>query len=260
MQSTSYEVIPPKDKLVAFVRRIAILYSMWMVIQIILIPERCAGWMNIEFPIKILFGSTFGGSWFYSALVIATLIIFLLRKNSLLTLSVSMTAYLTFVLGKCGVPVFCIIYDKYAELLSPMFLSWPYALLWTFTGFCMASRYGLKKIVGVSLFLSLFLVPLNFIYGNCVSWLLRYVCVVMIGFCCCRYNCRMKLPYRWLRKTSTLVFMIHFYFVYLIPEQGYLLGFLSVKFIKVLLFSILLSSVIIEMAKINKMKFFKYLY
>ena len=209
-----------EKKLCHFVQRISILYFVWMGIQIALTPIRCADWLNWNFPLKVIFGTTFGGSWFYAALVISVSFVFFFREKHETLLTISIITYLTFVLGKCGIPLFCNIYDWYGENLNSMFLSWPYALLWTFTGLCLSSKYGLKKIVGISLILALILVPLNFIYGNCISWLLRYVCVAIIAFFCCKYNCRVNLPYRWLRKTSTLVFMIHFYFVYFLPEQA----------------------------------------
>lgn len=250
----------PEEKLYHFVQRISILYFVWMGIQIVLTPARCADWFNWDFPLKVIFGTTFGGSWFYAALVISVSIAFFFRKKHKALFTISIISYLIFVLGKCGIPLFCNIYDWYGENLTSMFLSWPYAMLWVFTGFCLSSQHGLKETIGISLLLALILVPLNLIYGNCISWVLRYVCVTAIAILCCRYNCSLNLPYKWLRKTSTLVFMIHFYFVYLLPEQGFLFGFISVKFLEVLSLSILMSSVIIEMAKTNKMKFLKYLY
>lgn len=59
---------------------------------------------------------------------------------------------------------------------------------------------------------------------------------------------------------STLIFMIHFYFVYLLSDCGYLLGFLSLKFVYVVFLTLITASVILYISKNKKNSFLKYLY
>ena len=54
---------------------------------------------------------------------------------------------------------------------------------------------------------------------------------------------------------STLIFMIHFYFVYLLSDCCYLLGFLSLKFVYVVFLTLITASVILYISK-NKKIFF----
>ena len=71
----------PYSLLWQFVKRILILYIVWLLIQTTFIPAKNQDIYTITFPLKMLFSSTFSGSWFYAALIVSTSIVFFFRKR-----------------------------------------------------------------------------------------------------------------------------------------------------------------------------------
>lgn len=71
----------PYSLLWKFVKKILILYIVWLLIQTTFIPAKNQDIYTITFPLKMLFSSTFSGSWFYAALIVSTSIVFFFVKE-----------------------------------------------------------------------------------------------------------------------------------------------------------------------------------
>ena len=249
-----------------FIKRISILYVVWLLVQTVLLPAKNQCIYTLQFPLKLLFSSTFSGSWFYAALIISTSIIFACRKNFGGGIFVGLMGYSVFCLGHIGVGFFSFLYEWYRLYLGEMFLSFPYALIWTALGFCLTSNKAISYVVWMFSILVILNVIL-YLSGavslhdkGLVSWTVRFAVVAFLCYVCCNFNARQNLPYKWMRNMSTLIFMIHFYFVYLLPDCGYLLGFLSLKFVYVACLTLLTACVILYVSKNKRFYFLRYLY
>ena len=256
----------PYSLLWQFVKRILILYIVWLLIQTTFIPAKNQDIYTITFPLKMLFSSTFSGSWFYAALIVSTSIVFFFRKRMGGLIFVGITSYSIFCLGHIGIGALGVFYNWYHMYLGEMFLSWPYALVWTTLGYCMTKNKAVYYILWmimslVVLDILLYLFGIAGLHGKgMMSWNVRFTVVAFLCYICCNFDAKSRLPYKWMRNMSTLIFMIHFYFVYLLSDCCYLLGFLSLKFVYVVFLTLITASVILYISKNKKISFLKYLY
>ena len=163
-----------------FVKRIVVLYVAWMFIQIILKPIFPWKMFDSGFFCKIVFGTTYPGSWFYSALIISTFIIFALHKYKIVTILIPFVVYCYFAVSQSGtIEPINTLYNWYNRNLDMMFLSFPYALIWTAIGWIMTLENKTKYVFFLSLlFVAFAAIPVFFntkplLTKGIESWILR---------------------------------------------------------------------------------------
>lgn len=249
--------------LLHFIKRIGLLYAIWFLLCLIVMPQHndiIWSWKAIT---QILMGHTFPGSWFYSAIIVSTVIVYFISKiNRLLAFVVSCIVYFYFVCIHEGL-FSSFIYSWYEDNIDQCFLSFPYAMIFTGIGALLAhylDNYKYSTLIYCNLFFIALFSSTFFLFENwqeVVSWVIRFFLVEAICIGCCSFKFTNSFDSSSLRKLSTLIFMIHFYFVYSI-EMDFVWCGINVKFFVVLFLSLLLSMAIIRLQKY--IQFLKYLY
>lgn len=248
-----------------FVKRIALLYGMWLLLNTIFMNERNAEVWRSSFFVDLFLGNTFPGSWFYSALVTGVIICFYLRKlNNYMLLVAGLSVYFWFILCKENLWHSLSMYNWYEIHIFECFLSAPYAMVWIMMGAVISefNRVERKKLLLMCNFIIIcfsimcvFLIPNGV---NCISWIIRLLLVEGLLIATTSYNVKYTLPYTTMRKMSTLIFMVHFFFLYKISHNLLLGGWLSSKFIITTTATIMLSFVIVKLS--DRYIILKYLY
>ena len=248
-----------------FIRRIAILYFVWLLINSILMYERNDEVWISSFPIQLLFGNTFPGSWFYSALVVCICLCFLIRKMDFsLVLPIGILSYWYFVLCKEELIAARTVYNWYETNISECFLSAPYALVWCAMGgvISIAADKKRKNLLGIYnicfIVLGLFSVTQLPKGTETISWMIRFFIVEILLVITAKYQIKIDLPYRVLRKMSTLIFMIHFFFLFKIKEDFVVFHCISLKFIITVVGTLIVSWTIVKLS--DRFRLLKYLY
>lgn len=249
-----------------FVKRITILYFSWFVIQIIMLPILPWNIFNSRFFSNLFFGSTYPGSWFYSALIISTCIIFFSTIKKWIPLGIGVLVYCYFAISQSNENMYIAgIYRSYNEHFNVMFLSFPYALIWTILGWVMTQQKWRVMLGGISITLALIgitiqvMVLQGFIIEGIISWVLRFYAVVILIILSCKYDVKKEMPYKRIRNISTLVFMIHFYFVHHLRFDFSIYG-ISGKFLITFCCTLIIALFILRLSQIEKFKILKYLY
>ena len=234
-----------------FTLRISTLYICWFLVNLIINFDHTK---TNNLIINLILGNTFPGSWFYSALIISTLIIFGIAKTKKIFLILfSLSIYIYIIMNFSGL---CKgnLFNWYQNNIYIVFLSLPYALIWTTIGYLINVNKN-KDLIILNIILVISFILLSLIYKSAiieiVSWYIRLILSEIIAYVCINYNLKLNLPYKYLRNMSTLIFMIHFSFLYRLPD--YYLYHINLKFFIATLFSLVASIIIIQLSK------FKYL-
>ena len=207
--------------LLHFSWRLFLLYSFWMVVQFpLVIHTRYYLSMSFlefiyNFLLDIAFRSTFHGSWFFSALVVGTWIIYFASK-----MLKDKTIWI--------VPLFVAIYIYHADELPWQYQTFWFwyqenivnpqnsflvSLFWISVGFVLANPAFVAKIENLRN---------NFIMGGlfCIAWVLSIifldlrVCMVLPLFVSFyNWNLESKPIYKMMRQSSILIFTLHFIFI-----------------------------------------------
>lgn len=246
------------DTLKRFLYRISILYSCWFFINLVINPTHTT---LTNLIVNLVFGNTFPGSWFYSALIISTLIVYFLRNlNYIYMIFISLFVYIYITLNFSHL-ISGYIFNWYQNNIYIVFLSFPYALIWTTIGFLIKKNRN-RYIIYFNIIFALSFVALYAIFKNniyeIISWYVRLILCEIIGLLCINNNINLNLPYKTLRNISTLVFMIHFSFLYIIPDD--FICNINLKFFIVSILSLLISIIIIKLSKLKYLTFLKQLY
>lgn len=143
--------------LIKFVKRLGIVYLFYFILlSPVIIPNR--GWLNLDlitgiktFLIDILFRYTFPGSWFLSALIVSTTIIFFLCKKINIWILLGIFFILHFYIYNVELlpSSYGSLYTWYEMNIRGITLSFPVALFWTTMGACFAKlniNNNIKKI------------------------------------------------------------------------------------------------------------------
>lgn len=137
-----------------FAKRLALVYLFYFILlSPVIIPNR--GWLQAGFPNglgllveDVLLRYTYPGSWFLSALIVATTIVYLLCKkiNPWILLGCFLALHL-YIFNVDKLPAFChVFYDWYETHVRTIMLSFPIALVWVAMGACLASPKVLRSL------------------------------------------------------------------------------------------------------------------
>lgn len=239
-----------------FVTRLSILYVCWFIINLIINPSHTK-FGNII--VNVILGNTFPGSWFYSALVVSTLIVFGLSKiKKIFWIIFPLCIYIYISMNFSGL-LNDGLFNWYQNNIQVVFLSLPYALVWTTIGYLLNKN---KWLIVLNAMLIISFVVLWLMYEDSVieivSWYVRLVLSELIAFFCVNYNITLKLPYKYLRNISTLIFMIHFYFLF--NTSDIFCGNINFKFFTATILSVVISIIIIKLSKMKYLSVLRRLY
>lgn len=207
-----------------FAKRLALVYLFYFILlSPVIIPNR--GWLQAGFPNglgllveDVLLRYTYPGSWFLSALIVATTIVYLLCKkiNPWILLGCFLALHL-YIFNVDKLPAFChVFYDWYETHVRTIMLSFPIALVWIAMGACLAfpkvsrSLPDLKKYTAIvwSVFVLSFI--LEYFHLLCINGLgriLMVACLIVIFY---NMDLTPSPLYKKLREYSILIFFWHF--------------------------------------------------
>lgn len=167
----------------------------------------------------LLFGTTFPGSWFLSALVVSVLLVYglsyILGKWFMFAIALLVSIY---VMGQSWLPESMHgLYDWYAgSVRKEVICSFPFALVWVSIGQLMASN-KMRECIDVmkSKGRTLLWIGIGSIYVimammNKGSWNLNYLLVPMLLVGGLTATLKPSNAYKFLRETSILMFLFHF--------------------------------------------------
>ena len=257
-----------------FLKRLFILYAFWFIATLPLTVYEKWSYIDYGFPYILwyvikdfLFSYTFAGSWFLTALIVGTLIVFILKKCLKATsLILLILALLTF------------LYVKLVAL-CPLWLQKPYLFIQTnirevveltpVTGFIwccvgcvlassdamkiISSRFGKRNIMVV--FIITYIASV-FLPNNTAFVVLPFLVLSIILLA---YIIRLEPRglYMKLRNLSILIYLLHFRLLYLriiMPANClHILYYVAVVFS-----SLLIAELILKLEKVNSFSFLKY--
>lgn len=210
------------EALLRYCKRIGILYVVWFIIDFGYIYLRKNYFDNgmdggVQLLKDVFFASTFPGSWFLSASVVALVIVWGMSRclGSWLTFVVSFSLSLYLLFHDSLPMVMQAPYNWYAETFrEQVWLSFPSALVWVSMGECFAKSHyyeawekfsrNNKKILA---FLLLIVYVFAVMFGDYVRYL--YVPLLFVLACC--VDLKDSTSYRYLRNSSILIFFSHFW-------------------------------------------------
>lgn len=263
----------PIKNLWLFEKRLLILYLIWSVIMLP-ITLRNHDYLNYGILGVLLwvkdffFDYTFLASWFFGALLVATPIVYVLRKKVFLLVFISLSLYCCFAF-----------YD-----ILPLNLKYPYELYHRYLGFpqrsflcgvvwisvgCILSKYDVMLrardlLINSRLMLmgGVFLV-VNCMLAACVwNW---FQLIGVLAFIVCFYlvlygttNSRIISICKTLRQSSIIIFCVHYPLLHIIWR--YVPNDKIIAFGLALVLSFILSFLIVQLSKTKRLQFLKYLY
>lgn len=207
-----------------FAKRLALVYLFYFILlSPVIIPNR--GWLQAGFPNglgllveDVLLRYTYPGSWFLSALIVATTIVYLLCKkiNPWILLGCFLALHL-YIFNVDKLPAFChVFYDWYETHVRTIKLSFPIALVWVAMGACLASPKVLRSlpdlkkhtaIVWSVFVLSFILEYFHLLCINGLGRILMVACLIVIFY---NMDLTPSPLYKKLREYSILIFFWHF--------------------------------------------------
>ena len=210
-----------------YCKRIGLLYIVWFVIDIGFIilrknyfqsgGENKMGTLVIQLVKDVFFASTYPGSWFLSASVMALVFVCLMSRylGSLVTFFLCLLISLYIAFHSVLPELLQIPYNWYAATFrEEVNLSFPFAMVWMSMGEIMAksSHYQKWEMFGKShkkLLAALFV--LVFLVALCGFEYTSYFIVPLIFVLACCVDLKDSKIYRYLRNSSILVFFSHFW-------------------------------------------------
>lgn len=206
-----------------FIKRLTLVYGVYFVLLLPLII-RNKGYLTMdfltflsEFAKDLFLRYTFSGSWFLSALVMATTIVYLLSKK--VTPWLILVAFFIFHLYLHNAEKLPKGYQSliiwYELNIRDIHLSFPNALVWVSLGACTVNLKMLERVskpqwlyyVGWSLFLAFFLME-YFDFGiNGLGTFLMVVCLITLFYI---MKLKPSVAFKRLREYSVLMFFWHF--------------------------------------------------
>lgn len=214
------EEISPNRSLVHFTKRLILLYTFWMVVQMPLVLHTRHYWeMDFvefvhNFLLDITLRSTFHGAWFLSALVVGVWMIYIVSKVAgdkvIWIIPFLLTMY---VYHAHELPVeYQGIWNWYNDCIVNPQNSFPVSLFWISLGYIMAN----PKVTGILKKRETGYVLMVFIAAWIVSIFridLRFLMVISLFVASFNLELEYKPVYKFMRQSSILIFILHFVFI-----------------------------------------------
>lgn len=253
--------------LLKFCKRIGILYFLWLMVYLILLPHLEPDFLNAGFVKQLFFGHTFFGSWYLSALLVGTVLMFFLSRVSYGGMIVVGCLFYCY-MGCCRehfLPIEAL-YDWYATNVKSPVCSFPSAVPHIALGaaFAAAEKKDFVKYVSMInainllFFLSMFFVSDE--YRKILFWITHFLGVELCVYLCCRCTISYQLPSLTLRRMSIIIYFSHIYFREYLPPARYLWDLFSLKFPVVLLLTLLFSYGVVRLSEKKPFTFLRYFY
>lgn len=242
-------------KLLHFIKRILLLYGGWFIIYLFITRD----FSLFYHPSFAKLFDSFYGSWFYIALVISTVIVWNMTKiNEYVSIIFGSIVYSYFVACHCGWE-YKFIYNLCNYYTNGWFLSFPYAIIFSVIGFVICDKKHYLRKIGLMncIVIILLLTTGTDIFKESVSWILRLMAVETIVIVSIKIKC--AYTYKSLRNMSVLIFMIHFY-IYHIFIKNIPLSWMNLRYVIVLVITLILSYVVLRVSRKARFTFLKYLY
>lgn len=261
--------------LVRYSKRLAILYFCWLIIDIWFVifkrpyisdgfPEGC-----LEFAKDLLFGTTFPGSWFLSALLVSVVIVYVgyrtIGKYAIVCIALLISLYVS-----------CIdllpenmrgLYEWYAtNVRQEVGLSFPSQMIWVAIGLIIGINLDnvllhKKTIYPLVIGLAIVCYVLSLFWH---SIFLKYVWVVSVCLIAFFIDLPDKPIYKRIRNYSILIFLFHFSIA---GKMSLFCSFAGdslvtnwLYYILVVVISITFAEVVLRLEKIRYLEFLKYLH
>lgn len=261
--------------LVRYSKRLAILYFCWLIIDIWFVifkrpyisdgfPEGC-----LEFAKDLLFGTTFPGSWFLSALLVSVVIVYVgyrtIGKYAIVCIALLISLYVS-----------CIdllpenmrgLYEWYAtNVRQEVGLSFPSQMIWVAIGLIIGINLDnvllhKKTIYPWVIGLAIVCYVLSLFWH---SIFLKYVWVVSVCLIAFFIDLPDKPIYKRIRNYSILIFLFHFSIA---GKMSLFCSFAGdslvtnwLYYILVVVISITFAEVVLRLEKIRYLEFLKYLH
>ena len=216
---------PDNKKIKHFIKRSAILYIVWLIIDFFYVvyrkPYIQLGFVDAisEFIKDIFLGSTFPGSWFISALVVSVVLVFYMSKyinpNLIFIVSLIISVYTLY--PEIFPARTILVYKWYETHIRPeMNLSFPFALVWISMGQLMALWYNRitsksNIYISISLIMILLSYIIDIVFNNSLTPLFtRYLSTASIFTFFLLIRLEDRSIYKRLRNYSILIFLFHF--------------------------------------------------
>jgi peptidoglycan/LPS O-acetylase OafA/YrhL len=259
-----------------YVKRLALLYAFWFILLSPLTFLRknyfasgfTTGLMGLFKD--VILGSTFNGSWFFSALVVAVLIIYYLNKLFDRKIIFLFTIIIN-VLIRLHTQIESVdsIYNWYLTNIVNLENSFWISLMWVSLGSLFAcdrqfyyiqhsqeNASGVRKICGIIFMLA-------FAFAGIIQY--RFCLVYIMVPCCILYAFNFDIPpkniYKIMRNISILIFIIHFVVIVMFRNLFVNVDFLQHglgQFVIVLPITLLISYIILKLKEVRYFHWLKY--
>lgn len=263
----------PLKNLWIFEKRLFILYLIWSLIMLPITLRNhdyiSYGIMGLFLWIKdFLFDYTFLASWFFGALLVATPLVYIIRKYLVFLIVVSMTLYGCFEFYDLLPPVMKCPFEMYHRYLGYPQRSFLCGIIWISVG-CILSREGILPLAR-----NLLLTNRSMLSGGGILLMIiilascqwgRLQLMGVLAFTICFYlvlydatSSNINSFCKTLRKSSVIIFCVHYPLLHvmwrIVPDEKVL------AFGWALVLSIILSFFIVQLSKTKHLKFLQYLY
>lgn len=253
--------------LLKFCKRLGVLYFVWLLVYLVFTPHREPDFFHAGFFKQLFFGHTFFGSWYLSALLVGTVVMFLISRVSywaMLLLGCAVYCYMSCHRG--GFLQIGWLYEWYAANVERPISSFPVGLPFIALGaaFVVTDKKEFVKYIsvinGVVIGVLLSMVLVSDDYKEIVFWIIHFLGAELGLFLCCRCRSSWHFPSLTLRRMSVIIYLIHPYFIYFLPPSQYLWDLFSLKLPVVLFLSLVFAYGIVRLSERKRLSFLRYFY